>query len=342
MASENRQANHPLIRTLLEEAPGFSFFQAVRLLQRAFPDAPPPGRQGPADREVIRFSPSAELGFPTADLVAVRRTDGAGGGPRFEVETAFLGLYGSVSPLPTNFTERLLEEDDQGLQKEFLDLFLHRVLSLFFRVWEKYRFDVQFSPRSTDYYSRRILALLSVDPERFPADHRVPALRLLGLPGLLTQIPRSAPSLRAALSEYFEGVPIEVESCVRRWLPIAPDQCTRVGSQNCVLGRDLSLGDRLPDVSGTFRVAVGPVGLEDFLSFLPPGERTAELREIVDLMNGDALDFELELHLREDEIPELQLSSPRAMLGWSTWLGRREGMESRVRFLVKGWFHGRG
>jgi predicted component of type VI protein secretion system len=59
-------------------------------------------------------------------------------------------------------------------------------------------------------------------------------------------------------------------------------------------------------------------------------------------MNGDCLDYEIELRLRAEEVPPLQLSAPAARLGWSSWLGQREGMETRVRFLVKGWFHGRG
>ena len=53
-------------------------------------------------------------------------------------------------------------------------------------------------------------------------------------------------------------------------------------------------------------------------------------------------DYEAELALKEAEVPPLQLCGPTARLGWSSWLGRRDGMESRIRFLVKGWLHGRG
>ena len=342
MAGENRTTDHPLIARMEKEATSFSFFQVVQLLQRAAPGAPLVGHQGPVDRESLRFQPELSLGFAPSDLTTIKRAESPTGVPRFVVSTTFLSLYGANSPLPTYFTEQLLEQDEGSLQREFIDLFHHRILSLFFRVWEKYRYSAQYSEDGKDPISHRLLELLIGDPDRLPKDHHVRAVRLLALGGMFTQLPRSAASLGAGLSEYFAGIPVEVESCVPRWLPIPSDQQNRLAELNCRLGRDLSLGERVRDVACTFRVSIGPVGLEDFMSFLPLGERIAELREIVDLVNSDVLDYEVELHLREEECPPLQLSTPTALLGWSSWMGRREGMETRVRFLVKGWLHGRG
>jgi type VI secretion system protein ImpH len=325
-----------LIRALLKEGHRFSFFQAVRLLQQIQGGAPL-GHQGPVGEEAVRLRPVLDLAFASSDVARVRRT-GEDGGARYEVETTFLSLYGAVSPLPTYFTEDLLGRDDDSLQREFLDLFHHRALSLFYRVWEKYRYAIRFAGGGADALTQRLLALLGVD--RLPPDHRVPAVRLLGFAGLISQVPRSAASLEAVLNDYFEGVPVRVVPCVERWVPIPEGQRNRLGSANCALGRDLNLGERVFDVSSTFRVALGPVGLDDFMAFLPPGDKMPELRELVDLLNGDALDWEVELSLRAEEIPGLQLSGRAALLGWSTWLGRREGTGGRVRFFVKGWLHG--
>ena len=342
MAGENRTTDHPLIARMEREASSFSFFQAVQLLQRAVPGSPRVGYQGPVDQESIRFQPELSFGFSPSDLAGIRRSDPSAGAVRYVITTTFLSLYGTNSPLPTYFTEQLMEQEEESLQREFLDLFHHRLLSLLFRVWEKYRYSAQFSEDGKDLFSHRLLELLIGNPDRFPADHHVRPVRLLALGGLFTQIPRSAASLAAGLSEYFNGIPVDVESCVPRWLPIPEDQQNRLAASNCRLGSDLSLGERVMDRACTFRISLGPLGLEEFMSFLPSGGYVSELREIVDLMNGDALDFEVELCLREDEIPPLQLSSDRVLLGWSTWLGRRQGMQTRVRFLVKGWLHGRG
>ncbi len=339
MADADRGPDHPLIRALLREGFRFSFFQTVRLLQHASPGAAPVGHQGPVEQEAIRFRPVLDLAFATSDVGRVTADARDGGPPRYEVATTFLSVYGAVSPLPTYFTEELMAQEDESLQKEFIDLFHHRAISLFYRVWEKYRYTARFSPDGSDYFSRRFAMLLGID--RLPPGHRVGAVRLLGMAGLLTQVPRSASSLRSLISDYFEGIPVRIDSWVGRWLPIPEEQRNRLALSNTRLGRDLSLGERVYDRSCTFRVALGPLPLEDFMAFLPCGDRMPELRELTDLVNGDGLDYEVELRLREEEIPPLQLSGPTARLGWSSWLGSKGGADSRVRFLVKGWLHGR-
>jgi type VI secretion system protein ImpH len=342
VADSAGRADHPLKTALEKEGFRFSFFQAVRLLQQLRPEAPRIGFQGPPGKESVRLRPSLDLAFAPSDVESIREVPGPGGSSRYEITTTFLGLYGAVSPLPIFYTEDLLGQDDESLQREFLDLFHHRLLSLFYRAWEKYRFAIQFTGKQDDFYSRRLLMLLGIDPDTRSQDDPVPAYRYLGLAGLLTQTPHSAAALRAILGDYFGDMPVRVESCVGRNLPIPADQLNRLGLENCSLGKDLSLGDRVFDRACTFRVELGPLELEDFLSFLPTGKGTAQLHELVDHFNGDGLDYEVEISIRREAIPPLQLSGRTALLGWSSWLGQREGSESRVRFLVKGWFHGRG
>ena len=341
MADEVRVADPPLIRELLEKGPSFSFFQAVRLLQALEPAAPRVGRQGPAAGEVVRLRPALSYAFPNADLERVRRLPGAEN--RFEIVCTFLGLYGTASPLPSYFTEQLLFEQDEekGFLRGFLDLFHHRLLSLFYRAWEKYRYDAQFAPGGDDPLSARLSSLLGVDPATLPRGHRVPAVRLLAYGGLLTQQPGSAASLEAVLADYFDGLPVSVSPFAGGRTPVPADQRNGLGRRNARLGEDLVLGERVEDPAGAFRVRVGPAGLEDFLSFLPGQAKVEELRELCALMNAGGLALEVELELKEDEVPPLRLSDGPARLGWSTWLGRRPGMDTRIRFLMKGWLHGR-
>jgi type VI secretion system protein ImpH len=340
VADTVRVADPPLIRELLERGPAFSFFQAVRLLQALDPKAPRVGRQGPASLEAVRLRPSLSYAFQNADLERVRRLPGG----KFEVVSTFLGLYGTASPLPSYFTEQLFFEQDEekGFLRGFLDLFHHRLLSLFYRAWEKYRYDAQFTSDGEDPLSTRLSAMLATDAESLPKDHAVPAVRLLAYAGVLTQQPRSAAALNALLSDYFEGLPVAVVPFAGGRTPVPADQRNALGSRNSRLGEDLVVGESVSDPGGAFRVEIGPAGLEDFLSFLPGKPRLAELRELCDLMNDGGLDLEVELELKEDEVPPLRLSDGPARLGWSTWLGRRPGMDTTIRFLLKGWLHGRG
>ena len=46
---------------------------------------------------------------------------------RYCVRSRFFGLYGTQSPLPAHYTERLLYEDPDGRLRAFLDIFNHRL-----------------------------------------------------------------------------------------------------------------------------------------------------------------------------------------------------------------------
>lgn len=343
MAAENRETEHPLIVHLLTEGYRYEFYQIVRLLQELHHGCAKVGFQGPVTQEVVRFNPTADLSFPASDVAAVTMQNTTDGHPRFEVQTTFLSLLGSQSPLPVYYTESVIQDDsDESLVKEFLDLFHHRLHSLVYRAWEKYRYPIQFQSGGTDYYSKRLLSVIGLGQGVALPDMKIPPVRMLAYAGLITQTPHSASGLESILNDFFgTDVNARVECCSAQWIPIDPTQHNRLGSRNCRLGQDLTIGERVYDRSCTFTISLGPLGLERFMQFLPPGDRTGEMREIVDLFNNDSLDYYVELWLKQDEIPELQLSSPTALLGWTTWAGRRPDSDQSVRFIMKGWLHGR-
>ncbi|MEZ6186369.1 MAG: type VI secretion system baseplate subunit TssG [Planctomycetota bacterium] len=347
MGAEVGRAQHPLTLALLERGQDFSFQQAVRLLQLLHPDATPVGLQGPPDDEVVRFSGWLSLAFPPGDVASVasweRIPDGLGNvdaRPRFSLEATFLGLYGSSSPLPTCYTEELLDQEDPEAERAFYDLFQHRLISMVYRSWERYRIAARFRPDGEDYYSQRLGRLVHVSEREVPEGSAMPRLELLALAGLLSQGPRSAASLSAALRASFDGVEFKVESFIPRWQDIPRDQYSRLGTENSILGQDLLLGSRIRDMGGTFRVVVDTTGFADYADFLPGGRRFQAAREVIDLFNSDALDYELEVRLPAAGAPPFALGTQHARLGWSTWLGRPDEVDCQIRLFFEGAQHG--
>src|SRR5262249_39150921 len=103
----------PPVEALAELRLGF--VPLVRLLERLSSDAVRVGGEGPPDAEGIRFRHDRGLSFHASDVVdlgALENGDG-GTGPQcqYQVTSSFLGLSGSMSPLPAYFTEELLFED---------------------------------------------------------------------------------------------------------------------------------------------------------------------------------------------------------------------------------------
>ena len=336
------EQDHPVIRDILKEGFSYQFFQAIRLIQSLNPDSPKIGHQGPAEKECIRIHPSAMLGFHASDMAGIRKIISPSDTEQFEIETTFLSLLGSQSPLPVHYTEQVLQDDsDENLIKPFLDLFHHRLGSLFYRTWEKYRYPMQFDPDGEDWYSKRLLSFVGVGSDVVPADLHIPPVRLLAFSGLFTQVPRSASGLEGILNEYFPDINAKIEGCSAQWVTIEEGEQNRLGMANCTLDSDFIVGGSVYDRSCTFDLSIGPLSLEEFETFLPQGSRTPELRELVDIFNCDCLDYFVEIWIKEEEIPQLDLASDSARLGWTTWLGDPPKGNQNVRFLMKGWLHGR-
>lgn len=324
MGSETRQSNPGLMRALEETPFVFSFFQAVQLLQRYLGGAPVGGR-GPASEESLRLVPAVSMSFPAADLTAIEPVTVKGSKqPRYRLTTSFLGLYSSDSPLPTFYTEDLFwKEDDQKAVRDFIDIFHHRVLSLFYRAWEKYRLAVQFRHDGSDDCSRRVFSLLGLGTVPLIASTGLPSVRLLRYGGLLTRKPHSASGLAGMLRDFFSLPGITVTQCLERWVPIDSAQRNRLGVMNSTLGRDLSVGATVRDFAGKFRVVVGPLAYSDYVRFLPESKDYAAMINLVRFYATDRLDFDLELRLRADECPPLRLSSNAPLrLGWTSCFPR--------------------
>mgnify|MGYP001485213125 CR=1 FL=1 len=178
---------------LFSRGSSYSFIQAVRLL-RFFMRA-----QGDEGEEVmrrrIRVRPELSLDFPGNDIISVSRK--ATDPDKYFITATFLGLYGASSPLPTFYTEDLLEEasNDRSISRDFLDIINAPAYALFFKCRFKYSFSYNLMESGNQEMLERLYCLLGFGAEKirdcFDEPHRF--LRYIGL---ATQMPRCAEGLR--------------------------------------------------------------------------------------------------------------------------------------------------
>jgi type VI secretion system protein ImpH len=313
----------PEIEASLGKEPfAFDFFQAVRMLSRLLPDRQPVGRFSDPKSEVVRFATSAELGFPPSQIADLEWPESSQ--PRMQVN--FMGLTGPHGVLPLYYSALIRERlrvRDKALHA-FLDLFNHRIISLFYQAWEKHHFTVGYERNESDPISPHLMDLLGLGTPHLASRQAVPDEALLFRCGLLGAHSRSAAALRALLIDYFE-VPVDIEQFVGKWYPI--DETTRCrfsdsGSDSERLGLGTVVGDEIWDQQSGVRIKLGPLTLQQYLEFLPEGRAHQPLRSLVRFFAGNELDFEVQLILRKEEIPSCELgadgpSAPR--LGWLTW-----------------------
>jgi type VI secretion system protein ImpH len=248
-------------------------------------------------------------------------------GPNGEMEIAFVGLAGLLGPLPPFYTEMVLREGRRRsfALRGFLDLFVNRIVALFMRTDEKYRLPVLIARRGdagSDAVTAGLFGLIGLG---LPSQRNRLLTRdahLLPYAGLLSREVRSAAGLEVLLADHL-GLPVRIVPFQKRWLPIAPAEQTRLDSAVPGFSRlslDAVAGARTPDVSSTFRVVVGPVGYADFLSLAPKTTRMDSLVELVRLYRDPGLDFDVQVVLHKEEVPQSQLGATPLSPGWNAWL----------------------
>lgn len=351
MEGEERAAADPvseaLIAQLLSRPQRVGFYRAVELLERSNPHAVRVGELGPVLKEVVRFRHDPSLTFATSDVRGIVRrersveeaVDGAAPGPLYEITSTFLGLTGTVSPLPTYFAEEVIHEDDERpAQRQFLDLFHHRILSLFYRAHTRYSYGSDYLSNQQDAWSRRTLALAGIDTfdGRGPVVD-LPLWRLLRLAPLLASRARTASGLVSVVSDtmshILEGAGVSVEQFVGRWVTIDERQLFRLGVSNCTLGEDATIGRKVFDRGGKFRLVLGPLRRNAFQQFLPGSKGLDALRDLVLFYVRDPLEFDVELILAPGETPSMRLSSrpgDGSRLGLDSWVTVNADRETRV------------
>ena len=332
MAPQSGRTDPPLEDILFEEGYRFDVFQAVRVLERLFPQKRPVGRDAKPAQEVVRFRSHTSLSFPASQIYDITRP-GDADGPA-EMTVAFMGLTGPAGVLPRHYTELLLERmrrKDHAL-REFLDLFNHRFISLFYRAWEKYRAAIGYeqtasSGEDADPLSLCLFDLMGMGTKGLRGRLAVEDESHLFYAGLMTQHPRSASALEGLLTAYFE-VPVRTIQFAGQWLPLSEEDRSRLGAgeANCALGVNAVLGTRVWDQQSKFALRVGPLAYGDYCRLLPSGTAFRPLVQLTRFFVGQEFDFDIQLVLRAAEVPRCRLgeTGPNApRLGWSTWLKSR-------------------
>jgi type VI secretion system protein ImpH len=300
----------------------FDFFQAVRLLERIHPDREPVGHFSVPSSEVAKFRSHASTVFPASEIQALRDTDET----QAVVDVNFMGLFGSQGVLPLYYTELIAERArvrDTALI-DFLDIFNHRMISLFYRAWEKYRFPIAYERGDMDQVGGRLLDFIGLGTPGLQNRQHVADDALMYYSGLLSQQPRCAANLENLLADYFE-VPVEVEQFVGAWYKLdeSTQFCMSEGTDTSEqLGFGAVVGDEVWDTQGRARIRVGPLRMQRYLDFLPSGTAYAPLRAITEFYAGGEIDFELQLILDRRDVPSCELGSEgetAPCLGWLTW-----------------------
>lgn len=331
-----------------EEGPTFEFFQAIRLLERLAPDREPVGHYAQPHQEVARFKVNQQLGFPASEIQRIEFRESG----QAEITVNFMGLTGPQGVLPLYYTEFIRERFRQRDTSSagFFDIFNHRMISLFFQAWEKYRFPIAYERGDRDRFSHILLDLVGMGTEGLQRRLPIPDDALIFYSGLLSSRHRPATGLANLIADYFD-VPCRVEQFIGAWYPLNDEsicQFEMADSFSEQLGVGAIVGDEVYDQQSAVRLVVGPLKLQQYRDFLPDGSAHVPLRELARFYAGPSMDFEVQLILDKDEVPVshtgLGAEPPptpaplldEVQLGWTTWIKTKprtlDAYEAVLRF----------
>lgn len=322
MADADRTATHALtlLRGLQERPYDFGFFQAVRRLENLHRDKPRTGTSGHAADDPVRLVQEPTTAFAPATLAAFTPGEGKAK-PR--LSSYFFGLLGPNGPLPIHLTEygrdRLRNAGDATFVR-FLDLFHHRLLSLFYRAWAINHPAVSFDRPEDDRFAAYVGALFGLALPSLRNRDAFPDVARLHYAGLFANQTRHRSGLTAILRNFFH-MPVTIREFTAGWLHLGDDMRWRLGRSrdSGTLGRTATIGARVWSCHHKFRIAFGPLSLAQYLRLLPGGGSLRRLVPLVRFYVGDELDWDVNLILKREEIPPLRLGE-EGRLGWTTWL----------------------
>ncbi|MFT3930584.1 MAG: type VI secretion system baseplate subunit TssG [Spongiibacteraceae bacterium] len=313
----------------------FEFRQAIRILTLDARNRGTTVENLLADN--IRFRTPASLAFPPSELVAAENSVAD---DLLDLCVSFFGLTGPSGVLPTRYTELLIERKnhfrDTSLH-DFLDLFSHRAIALFYAAGQKYRFHRQIEHNQREGFSRNLLDFAGAGLEGLRG--RLQLTRepgeadrfLMYHAGILAQKPISAVSLELLVRGLL-GAPVKFENFQGTFLELSTEHQSSLGKSNCQLGLNTVLGARQYDCQTKATLAIGPLNSKAFAELLPGGSAARALGELMKFCVGHTLAIDVKLTLQHDCIPAPHLSTQAAtpkQLGFNTWIRTRPIQENR-------------
>ncbi|WP_243746717.1 type VI secretion system baseplate subunit TssG, partial [Yersinia pseudotuberculosis] len=199
MGRESHDPHSRLITRLKRDIGQINFYRFCQLLEQQPGTLPLGSTNNPAD-DPVRFRPHPGMGFPVSELKALE-TDPAQPDAPLMARTTFMGLYGVDSPLPTAYIDDITQQREGHEALEgFLDIFNHRFMTQFYRIWRKYSYPATFESGGKDSTSQSLLGLIGMGIPGSQQHFATPTSRFLALLGVMRQPGRTAEGVQAALN----------------------------------------------------------------------------------------------------------------------------------------------
>ncbi|WP_336803348.1 type VI secretion system baseplate subunit TssG [Erwinia aphidicola] len=323
MARETQPPHSRLSPRMEADLTRMNFYRFCQLLEKQHPDRPPLGSTACPQDDAVRFSPWPGMGFPASELKSVEYSEDDAAAPK--VRTTFMGVYGIDSPLPTTYLDDISQrrEGHEALQ-DFLDIFSHRILTQFYRIWRKYSYPATFERGGTDTISQSLLGLVGLGIPGTASHIATPVSRFLALLGVLRQPAKTQEGVQALVQLLAPETQARVSPyCLR---PIEISQPLGFyGEQDFLLDGNAPLGDEVMDTSSQLLIELFTDSESEAQGWKPDGQLYQDFLVMLRVYLGWRFKAKIRLTVSTALLPVMPLGEAPFWLGMSGVLGVEAG-----------------
>lgn len=320
MERESQSAPARLIGQLRDKLPYTQFYRFCQLLEQSQPDAPALGSYWQVRHDPVRFRPHPGMGFPVSELKAFETDEEHPDAPP-TVRTTFMGLYGVDSPLPTSYIDDITQrrEGHEALEG-FLDIFNHRIMTQFYRIWRKYSYPATFEAGGKDNTSQSLLGLIGMGIPGSQQHFATPSSRFLALLGVMRQPGRTEEGVQALVRLLAPFTQADITPhCLRSVRITAPMAFAEEGA-NWLDGYTV-MGDEATDANSQLLISLHTSDPDEASEWLPDGQIYADFQVLLRVYLGWRYKACIQLTVPTHLLPAPVLGDTPIRLGLTGVLG---------------------
>lgn len=285
--------------------------------------------ENPVGDDSGRGTNESECGDAESESDGVDAEDKSKKQKRYYLTPSFMGFLGPNGTLPRHYSERIIAHQLYKRDRAptaFLDTYSNRAVALFYSAWKKYRLELEHESKGKNGFLPLLMSLsglgyTSLRDRLSQTSTGIEDESLAFYAGALRHRPMSATYLESLLSDYFE-VNIKIKQFVGRWYTLPKEHQSTLGVANAELGVSALSGQRVWQRDLRIGLLIGPLRKKEFAKFLPREIAARALEQMLKMLVGLTLEFEVQLILRAEDVGNCDLSDHRSSgrLGWDTFL----------------------
>ena len=307
MEREPQSAPARLIAQLGDRLPYINFYRFCQLLEQSQPDKPVIGSTWQVKHEPVRFRPHPGMGFPAAEIKGAEASEHPHLPPTIRI--TFSGLYGVESPLPTHYIDDITQRrEGYEAAADFLDIFNHRLIAQYYRIWRKYSWPASFEAGGKDQTSQYLLGLAGLGIDGCTDSIAAPASRFLALLPVMLLPGRTAEGMVSLVRLLAPGTQAKIWHHDKRRVPLKKPLTMSVREPVKLTNRPV-MGNYATDVNSQVLMVLTTTDPEEVQGWLPGGELHSDLMALLHVYLGSRLDVRLQLCVDRSLLPDAIMSS---------------------------------